>query len=104
MDNSMSFCCGTVTAGEDVISSYNSSHSIMQFNLEAAPKALTCPTEYQPALDKLKAIVCDIGEFHCHDKSTCVPEAWLCDGEPDCPDDSDETGPTCKSAIASIPH
>uniref|UniRef100_A0A8D2ZZH8 EGF-like domain-containing protein n=1 Tax=Scophthalmus maximus TaxID=52904 RepID=A0A8D2ZZH8_SCOMX len=42
-----------------------------------------------------EAIVCDIGEFHCHDKSTCVPEAWLCDGEPDCPDDSDETDQTC---------
>ncbi|XP_045062395.1 low-density lipoprotein receptor-related protein 1B-like [Coregonus clupeaformis] len=36
-------------------------------------------------------ILCDVGEFHCHDQVTCVPEGWLCDGEPDCPDTSDET-------------
>ncbi|KAK1902383.1 Low-density lipoprotein receptor-related protein 1B, partial [Dissostichus eleginoides] len=41
-----------------------------------------------------EAILCDVGEFHCHDHHTCIPEAWLCDGEPDCPDDSDESGKT----------
>uniref|UniRef100_A0A674BZM8 LDL receptor related protein 1B n=1 Tax=Salmo trutta TaxID=8032 RepID=A0A674BZM8_SALTR len=29
--------------------------------------------------------------FHCYDEVTCIPEGWLCDGEPDCPDASDET-------------
>lgn len=54
MDSSHAVCSGTGVAGADVIPHYNSSHStlIMQFNLEATPKALTCPTEYQPALDK----------------------------------------------------
>lgn len=52
----------------------------------------------------LDAILCDIGEFHCGDGKACVPEAWLCDGEPDCPDDSDETNTICKSAIPSITH
>lgn len=52
----------------------------------------------------LDTILCDIGEFHCHDRKTCIPEAWLCDGEPDCPDDSDETDAMCKSAIPSIAH
>uniref|UniRef100_A0A667ZYC0 EGF-like domain-containing protein n=1 Tax=Myripristis murdjan TaxID=586833 RepID=A0A667ZYC0_9TELE len=42
-------------------------------------------------------ILCDVGEFHCHDQQTCVPEAWLCDGEPDCPDASDETDQTCNT-------
>lgn len=50
----------------------------------------------------LDAILCDIGEFHCRDRTTCVPEAWLCDGEPDCPDDSDETDIICKSAIPPV--
>lgn len=51
-----------------------------------------------------EAILCDVGEFHCHDEKTCIPEAWLCDGEPDCPDDSDETDTMCKSLIPSISH
>lgn len=51
------------------------------------------------------AIACDVGEFSCHDRATCVPRAWLCDGEPDCPDDSDESDQTCKSPISSTaPH
>lgn len=52
----------------------------------------------------LEAILCDVGEFHCLNEETCIPEAWLCDGEPDCPDDSDETDTICKSLIASIDH
>lgn len=51
-----------------------------------------------------EAILCDVGEFHCHDGETCVPEAWLCDGEPDCPDASDETGESCKSDHSIHPH
>ena len=51
-----------------------------------------------------EAILCDIGEFHCHDEETCIPEAWLCDQEPDCPDDSDESDRLCKSLIPSIAH
>ncbi|ROL41970.1 Low-density lipoprotein receptor-related protein 1B [Anabarilius grahami] len=35
-------------------------------------------------------ILCDVGEFLCGDQLTCVSENWLCDGEPDCPDGSDE--------------
>uniref|UniRef100_A0A3Q2ZLM4 EGF-like domain-containing protein n=1 Tax=Hippocampus comes TaxID=109280 RepID=A0A3Q2ZLM4_HIPCM len=50
-----------------------------------------------------KAILCDVGEFHCHDRETCVPEAWLCDGEPDCPDDSDESDVTCKEVVIRCP-
>lgn len=50
----------------------------------------------------LEAISCDVGEFHCLDKETCIPEAWVCDGEPDCPDDSDETDTICKFLIPSI--
>ncbi|KAM7407716.1 hypothetical protein PAMA_003454 [Pampus argenteus] len=35
------------------MSSLTHSAPIMQFNLEATPKALTCPTEYHHTLDKL---------------------------------------------------
>uniref|UniRef100_A0A8C5HU04 EGF-like domain-containing protein n=1 Tax=Gouania willdenowi TaxID=441366 RepID=A0A8C5HU04_GOUWI len=40
---------------------------------------------------RVKSILCDVGEFQCLSLDTCVPEAWVCDGEPDCPDDSDES-------------
>ncbi len=55
MDSLLGVCSGTVGAREEVVPHHNRSHStpIMQFNLEATPKALTCPAEYQPALDKL---------------------------------------------------
>uniref|UniRef100_A0A3Q1GRE7 EGF-like domain-containing protein n=1 Tax=Acanthochromis polyacanthus TaxID=80966 RepID=A0A3Q1GRE7_9TELE len=46
-----------------------------------------------------EAILCDVGEFHCHSHETCIPEAWLCDGEPDCPDDSDETDHVCAQEV-----
>ncbi|KAM9629679.1 low-density lipoprotein receptor-related protein 1B-like [Morphnus guianensis] len=39
--------------------------------------------------------LCDVGEFLCRDRVTCVSQHWLCDGEPDCPDDSDESLDTC---------
>ncbi|KAM9364417.1 LOW QUALITY PROTEIN: low-density lipoprotein receptor-related protein 1B-like [Pholidichthys leucotaenia] len=49
--------------------------------------------------EEKESILCDVGEFHCHTHGTCIPEAWLCDGEPDCPDESDETDPICAQEI-----
>lgn len=43
--------------------------------------------------------MCDVGEFLCDDHVSCVSESWLCDGEADCPDASDETLQICKSHI-----
>uniref|UniRef100_A0A6Q2Z9X6 EGF-like domain-containing protein n=1 Tax=Esox lucius TaxID=8010 RepID=A0A6Q2Z9X6_ESOLU len=44
-------------------------------------------------------ILCDVGKFQCHEPLTCIPEGWVCDGEPDCPDASDETMEKCKSLV-----
>ncbi|XP_055494795.1 low-density lipoprotein receptor-related protein 1B-like [Leucoraja erinacea] len=38
---------------------------------------------------------CGPAEFLCHDHVTCISLNWLCDGEPDCPDDSDESLDQC---------
>uniref|UniRef100_A0A8D2N0Q1 Uncharacterized protein n=1 Tax=Zonotrichia albicollis TaxID=44394 RepID=A0A8D2N0Q1_ZONAL len=48
------------------------------------------------SIDSSEPPLCDVGEFLCHDGVTCVSWHWLCDGEPDCPDDSDESSDACK--------
>ncbi|KAG7282941.1 hypothetical protein CRUP_018441 [Coryphaenoides rupestris] len=44
--------------------------------------------------------VCNVEEFRCHDGHTCVPDAWLCDGDADCPDASDETASSHQEEFA----
>uniref|UniRef100_A0A8C2AJW7 Low density lipoprotein receptor-related protein 1Bb n=1 Tax=Cyprinus carpio TaxID=7962 RepID=A0A8C2AJW7_CYPCA len=44
-------------------------------------------------------ILCDVGEFLCGDQLTCVSESWLCDGESDCPDGSDEVLDKCEVEV-----
>uniref|UniRef100_A0A8C7X7I9 Low density lipoprotein receptor-related protein 1Bb n=1 Tax=Oryzias sinensis TaxID=183150 RepID=A0A8C7X7I9_9TELE len=65
---------------------------MLRFHAEPSPHA-TSSLSSSPPLSSChpEAILCDVGEFLCHNQETCIPEAWLCDGEPDCPDDSDES-------------
>ncbi|XP_015214111.2 low-density lipoprotein receptor-related protein 1B isoform X2 [Lepisosteus oculatus] len=44
-------------------------------------------------------LLCDVGEFLCHDQLTCISEHWLCDGEPDCPDSADESLDRCPGDV-----
>lgn len=36
------------------------------------------------------SVTCAPGLFSCPGSYACVPKRWLCDGERDCPDGSDE--------------
>ncbi|XP_028834761.1 low-density lipoprotein receptor-related protein 1B-like isoform X2 [Denticeps clupeoides] len=49
--------------------------------------------------EQQEAPLCDVGEFLCHDQLTCVSEHWLCDGEADCSDSSDETLDKCSRDV-----
>ncbi|XP_029103120.1 low-density lipoprotein receptor-related protein 1B-like isoform X3 [Scleropages formosus] len=51
------------------------------------------------AAPEQEPLVCDVGEFLCRDQLACVSEEWLCDGEPDCPDGSDETLDRCTGEV-----
>lgn len=35
-------------------------------------------------------VLCKADQFQCRSTLTCIPRRWECDGESDCPDESDE--------------
>uniref|UniRef100_A0A8C3JQI7 Uncharacterized protein n=1 Tax=Calidris pygmaea TaxID=425635 RepID=A0A8C3JQI7_9CHAR len=51
---------------------------------------LACPPSPSPCPSRPG---CAAGEFSCRADGRCVPGAWLCDNEEDCPDGSDELCP-----------
>ena len=47
-------------------------------------------------------IKCGEREFRCRNRYYCVHRAWVCDGEPDCPDGSDESAEECGENSSNI--
>ena len=43
-------------------------------------------------------MTCPPGQFHCATGSHCLSERFVCDGEDDCDDGSDEKEDMCRSA------
>lgn len=50
-----------------------------------------CPPETRYPADPCLKV-----EFQCRDQLTCIEKAWVCDGEADCADESDESPDICK--------
>ncbi|XP_053334760.1 enteropeptidase [Clarias gariepinus] len=52
-------------------------------------------TTQTPPTTTPTTVECPIGQILCRDKLTCVLKNLFCDGEPNCPDASDESHSTC---------
>ena len=48
------------------------------------------------------ALICSRDEFQCSDSSKCVPRRWLCDGDSDCGDASDEAPAQCEGRTCEL--
>ncbi len=45
------------------------------------------------------SMTCAPTEFQCLERSYCIHNSWLCDGDDDCPDGSDEDREQCGTAV-----
>lgn len=86
----------------------------VQANIASKGRGLTVPAEVSMVLYIVAALaslvlvlmvvvvvmfdtaveVCPANYFECETSGECVPERWICDGQDDCGDGSDEP-PTC---------
>ncbi|XP_059098508.1 very low-density lipoprotein receptor-like isoform X2 [Tigriopus californicus] len=58
------------------------------------------PNKTNSTLDgSVTLIACATTEFQCLNKVYCIHHSWLCDGDPDCPDGSDEAVEQCGTKV-----
>ena len=46
----------------------------------------------------IRNTTCPNNHFKCNTTNICVEPYWLCDGDNDCGDNSDESGPACSGS------
>jgi len=47
------------------------------------------------------SVICEPGWSKCRTVNSCVMDVWMCDGEADCVDNSDEDNQLCGTATAT---
>ena len=68
-------------------------------------KLWDCPN--QDDVDAINCVSCDTKAdvanfFSCKDNGRCIPSRWICDGEADCMDRSDEAKHLCPTVIPTV--
>ncbi|XP_072306545.1 SCO-spondin [Eucyclogobius newberryi] len=71
------------------------------FNCQTLIPPSSPPTP--PTTDEVTVKTCRYYEFSCVSGGQCVPQAWRCDGEMDCVDESDERGCTALCGTGHMP-
>ncbi|VDL67494.1 unnamed protein product [Nippostrongylus brasiliensis] len=66
------------------------------------PTALMCRTLFTEQSQLQERRPCSPFEFECSN-SVCIPRKFMCDGDNDCGDNSDETSTECRSAQCDPP-
>ena len=69
-------------------------YSKLIVNLTLCTVTFSCLTAYFEGyklltLNVVDEVSCKEGQHQCSPR-LCIPESWVCDSQPDCPDESDE--------------
>lgn len=106
-DNSDERSCPPTTCAPEKQFACSSSHCISarwrcDGDLDCADgsdeKNCTDPADPQkPEFSKPKGTICLSSEYKCNDRISCIKNAWVCDGQKDCPGGDDEMPPICRN-------
>ena len=62
------------------------------------PKTTLSPTTLSTTTTQ---VICEDYQFKCYKSNSCIHKSWICDSEPDCPNEEDELTETCSATVCT---